>query len=239
MRATLAVLFVVMSVQPLRAASDAHADPLAPVVAGLAVLLLAGKLGGELATRLKQPAVLGELVAGIVLGNLSFGGTAPLHALARNETIEVLAGNRRRDPAVRGRPRVHRGADAARSALPSLFVAVLGVVAPFALGLGRRRVAAARRERLRARVPRRHAVRDQRRHHRARAQGPRRVAQPGGAHHPRRGGHRRRPRPRHPRRRRRRHRRRRTGRARSRWRRSPRRSARPPRLPGRRAGRSA
>jgi Kef-type K+ transport system membrane component KefB len=43
-----------------------HEDPVAPVAAALAVLLLAGKLGGEAATRLKQPGVLGEFVAGII-----------------------------------------------------------------------------------------------------------------------------------------------------------------------------
>ena len=36
----------------------------------LAGMLLAAKLGGEVAVRLNQPAVLGELCVGIVLGNL-------------------------------------------------------------------------------------------------------------------------------------------------------------------------
>src|SRR3954464_10526818 len=37
----------------------------------LAAMILVAKLGGEAAIRLRQPAVLGELLAGVVLGNLS------------------------------------------------------------------------------------------------------------------------------------------------------------------------
>ena len=37
----------------------------------LAGMILAAKLGGEIAVRLNQPAVLGELCMGILLGNLS------------------------------------------------------------------------------------------------------------------------------------------------------------------------
>ena len=67
------------------------ADPVAAAVGALGLLLLAGKTGGELATRLKQPAVLGELFAGVVLGNLAFGGIAPFQGIAENHggTIAV------------------------------------------------------------------------------------------------------------------------------------------------------
>jgi Kef-type K+ transport system membrane component KefB len=54
----------------------------------LAIAIVAAKAGGELATRAKQPPVLGELLAGIVLGNI------PLHTLAALGTdpaIDVLA----------------------------------------------------------------------------------------------------------------------------------------------------
>jgi Kef-type K+ transport system membrane component KefB len=112
-----------------------HVDPVASVVGALAVILLAAKLGGELATRAKQPAVLGELVAGIILGNLSFGGTAPFHALAANETIEIIAGigalillfEVGLESTVSQMLKV---------GLTSLLVAVVGVVLPFALGWG-------------------------------------------------------------------------------------------------------
>jgi Kef-type K+ transport system membrane component KefB len=52
--------------------SDAggHSDPVTPVLLGLAIILAAAKLGGELFERIGQPSVLGELLAGVVLGNL-------------------------------------------------------------------------------------------------------------------------------------------------------------------------
>ena len=40
-------------------ATPSHADPVAPLLLALAVILIGAKLGGELATRLGQPAVLG------------------------------------------------------------------------------------------------------------------------------------------------------------------------------------
>jgi Kef-type K+ transport system membrane component KefB len=108
-------------------------DPVAPVVGGLAVLLLAAKLGGELAIRIKQPAVLGELIAGIVLGNLPFGGAAPFHALAENETIEVIAGIGALILLFEVGIESTVG-QMLKVGLTSLLVAVLGVVLPFALG---------------------------------------------------------------------------------------------------------
>ena len=39
-----------------------HGDPVASVVLSLALVLVAARLGGELAVRLRQPEVLGELV---------------------------------------------------------------------------------------------------------------------------------------------------------------------------------
>ncbi len=47
-----------------------HGDPVSPVMAGLVLMLAAAKLGGSLFLRCGQPAVLGELVGGVVLGNL-------------------------------------------------------------------------------------------------------------------------------------------------------------------------
>ena len=64
-------------------------DPL--VLVGIAVILIVAKLSGELFERLGQPAVLGELIGGIVVGNLvllSFGG---LEFLKTNEVIGALA----------------------------------------------------------------------------------------------------------------------------------------------------
>jgi Kef-type K+ transport system membrane component KefB len=130
-----AVAFVCAAVVPVAAAEDVHIDTVAPVVGALGVLLLAGKLGGEIATRAKQPAVLGELVAGIILGNIRWGGSAPFVELAEHETVETIAGIGALillfevgvEATVRQMLQV--GATA-------MLVALLGVVAPFALGWG-------------------------------------------------------------------------------------------------------
>jgi Kef-type K+ transport system membrane component KefB len=46
-----------------------HADlQMATMVAGIAIVLLTGVLLGSLAKRVRQPAVIGEILAGIALG---------------------------------------------------------------------------------------------------------------------------------------------------------------------------
>ena len=49
-------------------------DPVAIVILSLAVILIAAKFGGHLASRFRQPPVLGELMAGVILGNLPLVG---------------------------------------------------------------------------------------------------------------------------------------------------------------------
>src|SRR2546430_4556623 len=68
------------------------ADPVAPVLLALAAILAAAKLGGQLAERIGQPAVLGELVVGILLGNLDLVAVPWVRGVAANHTIDVLAG---------------------------------------------------------------------------------------------------------------------------------------------------
>jgi len=58
-----------------------HGDPVASVALALTLILVAAKLAGELAVRLGQSAVLGELVVGVLLGNLK-----STRAAARNRS---------------------------------------------------------------------------------------------------------------------------------------------------------
>jgi len=51
-----------------------HHNPLAPVLALLMVVMIAAKLGGDFMERIGQPSVLGELVFGVILGNLTLIG---------------------------------------------------------------------------------------------------------------------------------------------------------------------
>jgi Kef-type K+ transport system membrane component KefB len=73
------------------AAVQGHGNDVAIVVLALTVILGAAKLGGHLAVRVGQPAVLGELVAGVVLGNAQLIGLSWFQPFADNASIEVLA----------------------------------------------------------------------------------------------------------------------------------------------------
>jgi hypothetical protein len=68
-----------------------HADPEASLVLWLAVILVAAKLGGDLATRVGQPAVLGELLFGVILGNASLVGVTALEPVKSHTGVERLA----------------------------------------------------------------------------------------------------------------------------------------------------
>jgi Kef-type K+ transport system membrane component KefB len=112
-----------------------HADPVAAVVLGLAVILLAAKIGGDLMMRLGQPAVLGELLAGVVLGNLTLVGFGGLEYLERDATIDMLS----RLGVLILLFQVGLESTVAQMlkvGLTSLLVAVAGVVVPMALGWG-------------------------------------------------------------------------------------------------------
>jgi len=64
---------------------------IAHVLMALVALLAAAKLGGAAAERVGQPAVLGELLAGIALAALPLAGVHGLDFVAHDPTIEVLA----------------------------------------------------------------------------------------------------------------------------------------------------
>ena len=68
-----------------------HADPVTPIILGLAIILAAAKFGGHLAARIGQPAVLGELVAGVVLGNSELIGIGWFRAIETDATVDILA----------------------------------------------------------------------------------------------------------------------------------------------------
>ncbi|HEY8107048.1 MAG TPA: cation:proton antiporter [Gemmatimonadales bacterium] len=68
-----------------------HSDPVAFVALALAVILIAAKLGGHVAQRIGQPAVLGELLVGVVLGNLGLAGLNWLEPIKSDATIDILA----------------------------------------------------------------------------------------------------------------------------------------------------
>lgn len=66
-------------------------DPAARAALALAVILPAARLGAHVAVRLGQAAVLGELVAGLLLGNLGLAGLHLFEPLASDPAIDLLA----------------------------------------------------------------------------------------------------------------------------------------------------
>ncbi len=112
-----------------------HHDPVAPVVLGLVVILLGAKIGGEIFERIGQPAVLGELVVGVIIGNVGLlTGVHILDGLRTDPALDIFA-------------RVGvivllfevgletRVSDMVRVGVSSTLVAIVGIVAPMILGV--------------------------------------------------------------------------------------------------------
>jgi Kef-type K+ transport system membrane component KefB len=108
---------------------------LLPTLAALALVLLAARLGGALFERLRLPAVLGELIAGVVLGNLGLLGVHGLDAVRDSHALALLAqiGVLLLLFAVGLESDVRQMLAVGPSAL---LVALIGVVVPLLLGFG-------------------------------------------------------------------------------------------------------
>ncbi|MBI3986992.1 MAG: cation:proton antiporter [Lentisphaerae bacterium] len=112
-----------------------HVDPVGQVAFALVVILVVAKFGGELAVRLGQPAVLGELIGGVFIGNLTLLGFSGFESFKTDLSVDMLS-------------RIgvlillfEVGLESTvgqmlKVGLSSLFVATLGVAVPFALGWG-------------------------------------------------------------------------------------------------------
>ena len=105
------------------------------VLIGIAVMLVIAKLMGEVFERLHQPAVLGELFAGILLGNLVILGFTRAESLKTNGTVAALA----ELGVIILLFEVGLESDLKEMmevGWSSLLVAILGVITPFVLGWG-------------------------------------------------------------------------------------------------------
>jgi len=131
--------FVIVSFSSALAATEheggGHTSPVIAVLLALAAVLLATKIGGDIMVRLRQPEVLGELIVGIILGNLSLVGIETFHFLRQDLVLEILSelgvilllfevGLHTTIP------------DMLRVGGSAFLVAVLGVIVPFFLGWG-------------------------------------------------------------------------------------------------------
>jgi Kef-type K+ transport system membrane component KefB len=112
-----------------------QADPIAPLILSVALILIAAKLGGHIAARFSQPPVLGELTAGLLIGNLTLLGVPHLDYLKTDASVDMLA----RLGVILLLFQVGLESTIAQMmkvGLSSFLVATLGVIGPFVLGYG-------------------------------------------------------------------------------------------------------
>ncbi|ODS31675.1 MAG: Na+/H+ antiporter [Candidatus Scalindua rubra] len=111
-----------------------HEDPIAPILLGIVIILAAAKIGGGIFEKIGQPAVLGELVLGIIIGNLAYFTGWEFFAPLRNHTfvdllarfgVIILLFEIGLETDIR---------DMVKVGLSSFLVALGGIVAPFILG---------------------------------------------------------------------------------------------------------
>lgn len=129
-----------------------HSDPVVPVLIGIIVILLAAKIGGHVFELMGQPSVLGELVFGMLIGNLPLVGYSGLEFLTIDYNKPTMISLQ--DPqALAGVSIDHLsrigvilllfqvGLESSigqmmKVGLSALVVAVIGVVCPMILGYG-------------------------------------------------------------------------------------------------------
>jgi len=88
-------LLILLAQSVWASAGDGTENPshsLNPIVLiGIAAVLLTAKLGGEVFERLNQPAVLGELIGGMIVGSLTLLGVAGVAQLKTDVVLSALA----------------------------------------------------------------------------------------------------------------------------------------------------
>jgi Kef-type K+ transport system membrane component KefB len=118
----------------LLAAAAPH-DEQGRILLALAFVLVGAKLFGAIVERVGQPAVLGELLFGVLLGNLALLGGPNLDALEVSETFAVLAELGAIlllfEVGLESTPK-----EMVAVGVPATLVAVVGVVTPMLLGYG-------------------------------------------------------------------------------------------------------
>jgi len=113
--------------------AQGHGNSITSLLLALVILLPAAKLAAFAVERMGQPGVMGELIAGMLLGNLSLIGFDGLDYLKADAGLEILASlgvilllfEVGLDSSL---------ADLMKVGLSSLFVATVGVALPFGMG---------------------------------------------------------------------------------------------------------
>ena len=71
--------------------AQGHDDPTRSLLLALVILLPSAKFAGLAAEKVGQPAILGELIAGMILGNLGLIGFHGCEYLKTDAGLEILA----------------------------------------------------------------------------------------------------------------------------------------------------
>ncbi len=124
---------ILLFIPVLLLGAEGHGDLISSLLLVLVILLPSAKLAGLAAERLGQPAVMGELITGMLLGNLGLVGLHGLDYLKSDPAVEILASlgvilllfEVGLDSSL---------AELMKVGLSSLLVATIGVVLPFGLG---------------------------------------------------------------------------------------------------------
>ena len=132
MKKILIILACLMPALSYASTSDGH-EFVPHMLTGLILIILGAKIGGDIFIRLGQPAVLGELIFGMLLGNLSLLGFNAFDFMKTDQSFQILS---------------ELGviillfqvgletniSEMKKVGLSSLVVAILGVITPFILG---------------------------------------------------------------------------------------------------------
>ena len=128
-------LFGALAVCTIVGPAFAGGGDLQPMLLALTVILVVAKLGGSLAIRLGQPAVLGELAGGLLVGNLKLLGWHGLDFIEHDVVVGALAELGVIVLLFQVGLESTLG-QMAKVGWSALAVACIGVVVPFALGWG-------------------------------------------------------------------------------------------------------
>lgn len=132
--------------------SGGHSDPIAPVLMSIVIIVLGARVSGHFFEICGQPAVLGELVVGVILGNLALVGVDWFEFLKVDFSHHAFV-DLRDYRALAGVTMEHLSrigvilllfevgletsmADMRKVGLSAMLVAVVGVICPMALGWG-------------------------------------------------------------------------------------------------------
>jgi len=88
-RAVVLLAIVLLAVGVSLSGASMHVDELGQLAFGLTVVVTAALAGGHLAARIGQPPVLGEILAGVLLGNLP--GLGGLHSITADPHVDMVA----------------------------------------------------------------------------------------------------------------------------------------------------